>query len=1564
MVDPDGTLRTARFINEWSSGPQHRVRVYRTVDGSLIDISVLRHGSRIGASATLPNGTTYEYWQQDGSALHATSVTDVHANMIEVRYRNSNGPQIDRIVDTLGRVVEFRYDREGRQGLLTSLVDAATQRPLVHFRYSSLTIRTQDLFRTEVGGSARVFVGDCPIEHPRPPAPPCRTNLTMLEAVVDAGSKIGWWFGDGSYSRAYGVLRRYQLRRGMRIDTPVPDLGRLTLQRFYNYPVEPSMLADVPAYTEMTERWVSRAAATDQNSDFQEATYRYSTEPSAFASTVEYPDGSNVRRTAYTPADVASGAIGGVGLPATEEHRGPATEESLGGRPLFLSIRTHWEEANEQGYRSPRIKSIIRTDARRQNTTTEFVYGPWHNQVKFVIERGHDGRVLRTIETDYEQREVYRQRHLFNLPTRVTVHAGEPGRSPVVAITETEYDAHARLHPAPATVGRAPSILPGPERGLPTAVRRYGDPVTRDPAQRQDEFMEYDELGNLIRHTGSACCEAIEYVYETTTHYAWPSRIVRGSADPASPLRVQEAFAYDLRTGLIERHTDEDGRVTRLQYDPGSLRLLSRTFVGATGLRTPPSEVHKYDPATLTLSTRLKIGTDWEGGLVATESVVVQDGLGRVIEARSRAADGTWDRTTAEYDALGRLRRQTLPARAGSSLPSQAVSHEYDPLGRLIATKVPGGGTSLIHYEEAARPPGASAEPGATIRTTDPDGLERWTLRDALGRVREVAEPDPAGDGRVTIGTPLITRISYSGLATRVEQERRVVAILTDGLGRVTHHALPGREAVIRGPGGRIYSDAFDYDGHARVRQRRGAGGDGPIFVYDSDPLRRLQRIERSGPRPPSRFPLGSSLGLSQPASLPGPTTTIAYVTQGDLRRPHRIVTEGVVEEVHAYDREARLASVTRVFDGRADRPFELGYGYDAFGRLIEMRYPARHGERDAPRRAVGYEFGRDGRPSLVRVDRRPFATDMRYDAAGRLAGITLAPHGSPAVREAYSYYPSGALRNFEINRAGRRLASADYLYSAAGRATAERDADPAFARGYTYDGLGRLRAADGHRPAAQGGWTQTYGYDRQGGRTGVMATGTLPDGSAVPADGLSQLAFDTATGRITSPGFAYDAAGNMTLRPRPEGRLTLGYDQDGRLSRATLLGPSCETPICPGDLRPPVEGYRYGADRRRLLTEVGHLQPIQAPAPPTLAVEARAYHIWSGNAALAEFAETPAGAAPEWVRERIFLGQRLLATVEPRANGADAIRLQHPGRLHSRLVTGPGSSDAVGNNVLPYGTPIATGSGGPPPDRRFSTYERSGRTGLDYAINRFYDPQTGRFTQPDPLDIGGITEHARYGLNTYAYANNEPVNSMDPLGLRAIQVPDPACPPSQPPDLIVVCPYITIWVNDAPRNRADGALTRAEVEAIGAGLALGSAVFAQAVIQRIVGPNPSPTDRCSQSARAEALHALLNRRNQAVRQLQSDAAGPLIELAMDPMQVALTPASDLFWSRYWDRFIDPPSWLQQKATEEIFETPTPVGGPFGTSTKIYGALAPFFRAEQAMSQARTEYQRRVEGCP
>ncbi|MFW5754890.1 MAG: RHS repeat-associated core domain-containing protein, partial [Marinilabiliaceae bacterium] len=55
--------------------------------------------------------------------------------------------------------------------------------------------------------------------------------------------------------------------------------------------------------------------------------------------------------------------------------------------------------------------------------------------------------------------------------------------------------------------------------------------------------------------------------------------------------------------------------------------------------------------------------------------------------------------------------------------------------------------------------------------------------------------------------------------------------------------------------------------------------------------------------------------------------------------------------------------------------------------------------------------------------------------------------------------------------------------------------------------------------------------------------------------------------------------------------------------------------------------------------------------------------------------------------------------------------------------------------------------------------------TGLHYNWHRYYDPGTGRYLTPDPIGLAG-------GMNLYAYALNNPTNSIDPFGLTATVIP------------------------------------------------------------------------------------------------------------------------------------------------------------------------------------------------
>jgi RHS repeat-associated protein len=93
------------------------------------------------------------------------------------------------------------------------------------------------------------------------------------------------------------------------------------------------------------------------------------------------------------------------------------------------------------------------------------------------------------------------------------------------------------------------------------------------------------------------------------------------------------------------------------------------------------------------------------------------------------------------------------------------------------------------------------------------------------------------------------------------------------------------------------------------------------------------------------------------------------------------------------------------------------------------------------------------------------------------------------------------------------------------------------------------------------------------------------------------------------------------------------------------------------------------------------------------------------------------------------------------------------------------GSGAVVGTqDHLPFGEDA--GVVGENEKHRFTNYERDSESGTDYAVNRQYSTNTGRFLRPDPV-AGSIADPQ--SLNRYAYAGNDPVNLSDPLGLNPL---------------------------------------------------------------------------------------------------------------------------------------------------------------------------------------------------
>jgi RHS repeat-associated protein len=139
-------------------------------------------------------------------------------------------------------------------------------------------------------------------------------------------------------------------------------------------------------------------------------------------------------------------------------------------------------------------------------------------------------------------------------------------------------------------------------------------------------------------------------------------------------------------------------------------------------------------------------------------------------------------------------------------------------------------------------------------------------------------------------------------------------------------------------------------------------------------------------------------------------------------------------------------------------------------------------------------------------------------------------------------------------------------------------------------------------------------------------------------------------------------------------------------------------------------------------------------------------------------------------VTHYIWEGSQVIAEYERGGglSGATGTRYYHQDRLSTRIIT-DGAGNVVGTaDQLSFGEQI--GGSGEEEKHKFTSYERDG-TGLDYAVNRYYASQQGRFYQADPLGMGAASLADPQNMNLYSYVRNDPVNFRDPRGLDGEEI-------------------------------------------------------------------------------------------------------------------------------------------------------------------------------------------------
>lgn len=390
---------------------------------------------------------------------------------------------------------------------------------------------------------------------------------------------------------------------------------------------------------------------------------------------------------------------------------------------------------------------------------------------------------------------------------------------------------------------------------------------------------------------------------------------------------------------------------------------------------------------------------------------------------------------------------------------------------------------------------------------------------------------------------------------------------------------------------------------------------------------------------------------------------------------------------------------------------FTVGYEYDPRGLLSKLIYP--------DSKAATYKWDANGQ--LTTVQDANGVTQYQYDLAGKVIKRTL-PNGVTTLYE-YDAKTNQLTSIQHLDSKNAVLLKFVYELDAVGNRTKMTRTEANGATGvtrYKYDALYRLIEV-----VYPDGETVTYEYDVTSNRT--VMNSSKNGVTRYTYNSLGQLT--QLEGSKETESFSYDANGNMAERKKKSGG-TVRYSWD---YENLLVGVNDGTTKV---------SFGYDGDGRRLVKTVNgqttkYVQ--QGSALPQVLVQVTGAQTTRSLLGLPRIGESNSQATTFYLEDG--LGSVVGIT--------DA----------SGSLKGITEYDAFGAPRTAPSLPASFGFTG----EQFDT-----ETGLLFLRARYYDPKIGRFISADPFPPFALDPQS---LNRYSYVENNPINSVDPLGLEP-------CPP------------------------------------------------------------------------------------------------------------------------------------------------------------------------------------------
>ena len=443
------------------------------------------------------------------------------------------------------------------------------------------------------------------------------------------------------------------------------------------------------------------------------------------------------------------------------------------------------------------------------------------------------------------------------------------------------------------------------------------------------------------------------------------------------------------------------------------------------------------------------------------------DGYDRMRLREYHGALGTWLHQTFDYDAAGRMVRESRPY---ASVPSGHTTRTFDPLGRALSERDHDGAGSIVRNSSLTYA-------GRTTTLTDTLGRSRSRIVDVAGNLRRAIDPSPGG----TI------RYDYDsfGHLNRIQ----------DAIGAVSTGVYDVRGFRTR------WSDA-DAGAWTFTRNSLGEGvgwtdAKGRSFSAAYDTLgRRVSRTESEGT---STWTWGSSatarnIGRLQSKAGPGYSESLAYDGLG------RVSTRTI----------------------KTDQSYQYDYTYNSIGAIDTLTYPTSPvptGQTgDRLRLRYSYSFGT---PS--QIDDITPATSRTLWKLNVVSDFNAPIHESwsGGVIARSSHYDTATQRLMTQQTgtvdAGSARQNLAYEWDAAGNLLQRRDLNQGLVEDFNYDGLDRVTSS-----TLDGLVNLSVSYDASGNILQKSDIGSYVYGNSLRPHALMAAGNET---------FTYDRNGNLATR-------------------------------------------------------------------------------------------------------------------------------------------------------------------------------------------------------------------------------------------------------------------------------------------------------------------------------------------------------------------------------------------------------------------------------------------------